>query len=53
MRLQAAILPLFAAGIASDSIFGSSSQNALVDDETFEVPGKNPLTVCLRYSIIG
>ena len=46
MRLTVALLPLLAVTVASSrSLFGSSSQNTLVDDEKHSVPGKNPLDV--------
>jgi hypothetical protein len=46
MKTGGLILSLLtAAAVASGSLFGGSSQNALVDEPAFPVPGKNPLNV--------
>jgi len=47
MKTGGLILSLLtAAAVASGSLFGGSSQNALVDEPAFPVPGKNPLNFC-------
>lgn len=47
MKIATVFLPLLAATLVSSrSLFGGF-QSAIVDENEFEVPGKNPLHVCL------